>query len=295
MTLTIKRASSPATQNGPSVVGNELTILSTSIRQDAEGRYSLNDCHRASGGDPNKAPSEWVKNAQTKALVAELSQSGNFPSEQFQPLKVINGGKTPGTFGHRLLVYAYGEWISASFHLAVLDAFDAMVTGKIMLPKSRSRRPSPLSAFKTGHGIALLMGMDTTQAGLYGARYCEKKCGENPLEIMGITYQPAVEQVTYLLATEVGERLSLGSGRSAAMAANKLIFHHGYQEKDDRGHWQPTKKGAPFAKLDETNRQHSAGTAQAWHWHPSLVDALRADMATEGSVVPFAKTPEAVS
>jgi len=159
----------------------------------------------------------------------------------------------------------------------------------------RVRRPSVLSVFRSGKEIARLAGFDETQASLRAARYCEKKCGENPLELMGITYQPAVGQVTYLLATEIGERLGLGTGRIAAMAANKAMQRHGYQTKDDRDRWQPTAKGCALAKLDEANRKHSSGTAQAWHWHPDLVAALRADLDAEKATAPFARTPEAVS
>lgn len=50
-----------------------LTILSTPVRQDPEGRYCLNDCHKASGGDPSKAPGQWLVNKQTQALIAELT------------------------------------------------------------------------------------------------------------------------------------------------------------------------------------------------------------------------------
>ena len=57
-----------------------LTVLSTTIRQDKEGRYCLNDCHRASGGDAGKRPGEWMRNAQTQALIAEMTDAGNSAS-----------------------------------------------------------------------------------------------------------------------------------------------------------------------------------------------------------------------
>ncbi|WP_277302614.1 hypothetical protein [Asaia bogorensis] len=37
-------------------MNTSLTILTTAIRQDAQGRYCLNDCHKASGNEALEAP-----------------------------------------------------------------------------------------------------------------------------------------------------------------------------------------------------------------------------------------------
>ena len=52
----------------------ELTIGSKSIRM-KDGLYCLNDLHKASGGDPNNAPSQWVKNKQTKDFLQTMEIS----------------------------------------------------------------------------------------------------------------------------------------------------------------------------------------------------------------------------
>lgn len=102
---------------------NSLIIANTYIGQDAQGRFCLNDLHHAAGGDNKKRPSLWIDNQQTLALIDELQSEAGFPA-----LDIQHGGKTPGTFACRELVYAYAMWISAAFHLKVIRAYDAMVS-----------------------------------------------------------------------------------------------------------------------------------------------------------------------
>lgn len=100
---------------------NALTIADTAIRQDAEGRYCLNDLHRASGSENRHRPSLWVENRQTQELIEEITKAG------FPALASIKGGNQPGTYVAKELVYAYAMWISAAFHLKVIRAYDALV------------------------------------------------------------------------------------------------------------------------------------------------------------------------
>lgn len=99
---------------------NELIIGSSSIRQDAEGRYSLNDLHRAAGEEVRHRPATWLQNQQTKELAAELEKDG-IPS--------IHAKQGLGTFVAKELVYAYAMWISPAFQLRVIRAFDALHAG----------------------------------------------------------------------------------------------------------------------------------------------------------------------
>ena len=98
-----------------------LTITGIGIRQDADGRYNLNDLHRAAGGEQRHQPRYFLANQQTVELIAELGDSGN-------PLSVVRGGADQGTYAARELVYAYAMWISPAFHLQVIRAYDALAT-----------------------------------------------------------------------------------------------------------------------------------------------------------------------
>lgn len=96
---------------------NALMIADVGIKQDAEGRYCLNDLHRAAGGEKRHQPSNWLMLKQTSELIEELSITGITGIESKQGL---------GTFAAKQMVYAYAMWISPKFHLKVINIFDAV-------------------------------------------------------------------------------------------------------------------------------------------------------------------------
>lgn len=108
---------------------NTLTITGVAIRTDAEGRYCLNDLHRAAGGEKRHQPSDWLRLKNTQELIAELAVPGIPGTLENQPLAVIQGGIQQGTYVAKELVYAYAMWISPAFHLKVIRAYDEMVSG----------------------------------------------------------------------------------------------------------------------------------------------------------------------
>lgn len=97
----------------------KLEIASIGIKQDEQGRYCLNDLHRAAGGEPKHKPSEWLRNKQTCELIEEVSKAG---------ITAIQSKQQLGTFVAKELVYAYAMWISPTFHLKVIRTFDAAQT-----------------------------------------------------------------------------------------------------------------------------------------------------------------------
>ena len=106
-----------------------LIIGEFSIRQDEDGRYCLNDLHKASGGDKKHQPAYFVRNQQTKDLIAEIENPSNGASANLQMPAVgkVNDGKNNGTYVVKELVYSYAMWISAKFHLMVIRAYDSLV------------------------------------------------------------------------------------------------------------------------------------------------------------------------
>lgn len=108
-----------------------LVIGEFSIRQDNEGRYCINDLHKAGGGLEKHKPSNFLRNEQTKDLIQEIEQNiMMLKSENHNSgaINVIRGrGKDQGTYVVEDLVYSYAMWISAKFHLMVIRAYRSQV------------------------------------------------------------------------------------------------------------------------------------------------------------------------
>lgn len=107
-------------------MNNLIRIGNTPIRQDNEGRYCLNDLHKASGGLAKDKPAKWTRLSAFKALVKEIT---GCPHLDIPAMKTVKGNYAyQGTFVVKELVYAYAMWISPKFSLQVIQAYDQMVT-----------------------------------------------------------------------------------------------------------------------------------------------------------------------
>lgn len=118
-----------------------LTIADTLVRTDSQGRYCLNDLHRAAGGDKRHQSANWLRLQQTRQLVAVLeakSQERGLLRSEEAPVIVLNDGISNGTYVVKELVYAYAMWISAAFQIKVIRAYDALVTGRATPPGSNT-------------------------------------------------------------------------------------------------------------------------------------------------------------
>ena len=130
-------------------MNNLMVIDGIEVRRDAYGRYSLNDLHRAAGGEQKNRPKYWLSNKQTCELIEQLFTEGGIPPlEQNQQVSVINGGNNQGTYVCKELVYAYAMWISPSFHLKVIRTFDMVA--------SAPEKVSGQAADKMQAGVILL-------------------------------------------------------------------------------------------------------------------------------------------
>lgn len=129
-----------------------LNISGIAIRQRAEGRYCLNDLHRAAiangAHQRTKEPGKFLASETTKELIRELEKTTQDVGSS--PLVTIEG-RHGGTFVVLELVYAYAMWISAVFYLTVIRTYHAQATRMLEKPRGpitiaeRERREEALN------------------------------------------------------------------------------------------------------------------------------------------------------
>ncbi|WP_449100279.1 KilA-N domain-containing protein [Pseudomonas veronii] len=115
-----------------------VAICGVKIRQDDEGRYSLNDLEKAAKADGvNKdiRPNEWLSLQATGEIEGFLITE----NPGFKPI-AAKPGRYGGTYVSRELIYSYAMWISPAFHLHVIRTFDAVVVGHIQLVEGKQAR-----------------------------------------------------------------------------------------------------------------------------------------------------------
>ena len=110
-----------------------LIIANKKVRM-KDGLYCLNDLHKSSGADKKDGPSYFLAASKTKDLISEL----DFDTEI--TVSTIKTGAGKGSYVCKELVYAYAMWISPSFNLMVIRAFDALATSQVEEAKRQQSR-----------------------------------------------------------------------------------------------------------------------------------------------------------
>lgn len=244
-----------------------IVIGEATIQQDAHGRYSLNDLHRAAGGEQRHRPVEFMRLQGTQDLVAEI-QSGDSHSA---PVEVVNGGPERGTYVCRELVYAYAMWVSPAFHLKVIRVFDALASGRVAVA-APAVLPSPQEAAVGAHFAVLrhLSSVPGVRAGIAASMVLDAIHADT-----GLTMEPyrkalpAMEGAAASLnATALGKALGL-----SAPKANALLASKGLQKRNARGEWELTEAGQKVAEAIPYTRGSHSGYQILWR--PEVVGSLK--------------------
>lgn len=111
---------------------NELIISNTTIRQNSNNLYCLNDLHKASGGHNADRPQFWLRTKQAIQYIELLNSESGSKNSCFE---VIKGGEWQGSYASKELVYSYAMWISVKFHHEVIKTYDAVINGIATLSK----------------------------------------------------------------------------------------------------------------------------------------------------------------
>jgi hypothetical protein len=99
-----------------------ITLFDTTIRQDADGRFCLNDLHKAAmaNGQAQKDhnPARFLRNDGVKEFVSLLELESQNP-----PIKIVKGRGITGTYATELVALRYAGWISARVEVEVYKTF----------------------------------------------------------------------------------------------------------------------------------------------------------------------------
>jgi hypothetical protein len=168
-------------------------ILGTSEIRQHDGMYSLNDLHRAAGGEDRHTPNRFIRLDQTRALISQISQTPEMASAGIPAFTVRNGGKFRGTYVCRELVIAYAAWISPAFHLQVIRVFLDQVA-PLALPA-----PDTLTRDQEAHLIRLLTQQYQSEDIPYALNRLHKHFGIQTLRAMpGRRYGEAGEYISMM-------------------------------------------------------------------------------------------------
>lgn len=235
----------------------KLTIANTGIHQDAEGRFSLNDLHAASGGNPTHRPGEFLRLQQTQDLIAEIETAGI-------PAVRSKEGRGGGTFAGKELVYAYAMWISPKFHLQVIRTFDEVATGKVGAGRTALHPPR---LFPDYFKVARLIGCDRNAAAISANQAVLQKTGENVLALLGQTHMEAEKQEVHFNVSDLVDGIS-------GQRMNKMLAAAGLQTREGE-QWVPTTDGKDFCRIFDTGKRHGSGAPiTAIKWSKEVLDLL---------------------
>lgn len=248
-----------------------LMIAGIEIHQDQDGRFSLNDFHKAAGGETKHQPAFFMKRPETVELVEEISNSA--VEQSYAPMS-SKAGRYGGTYVVKELVYSYAMWVSAKFHLYVIRTFESVAANDAVIPQER-RLPVAADNLDAAKRIAESLGLEGNQAILSANTMVRSAIGIDLMEMAGVKRLVNEAQELNYTPTELGAKF----GMSAA-SMNKLLAQCGLQHhvayKPGKKRWEVTPDGKEFAVITDTAKRHSDGKpVQQILWKESVAKPLK--------------------
>ncbi|MBC3464985.1 KilA-N domain-containing protein [Pseudomonas sp. RW10S2] len=247
-----------------------LMIASIEIHQDHHGRFSLNDFHRAAGGETKHQPAFFMKRPETIELIEEISNSA---VEQNYAPTASKAGRYGGTYVVKELVYSYAMWVSAKFHLHVIRTFELAAANDSVIPLERCL-PVAADNFDAAKRIAENLGLEGNQAILSANSMVRSAIGIDLMEMAGVKRLLNEAQELNFLPSELGAKFGM-----TANSMNKLLAQCGLQHhvtyKPGKKRWEVTPEGKEFAVITDTAKKHNDGKPiQQILWKESVAKPL---------------------
>ena len=87
------------------------------IIHDRGDMLSLTDMWRAAGADTSRAPAEWMRSADAERFISFVLETLNMGISHDEAIKIVRGGRNPGTWAHWQIALAYAKYLSPEFHM----------------------------------------------------------------------------------------------------------------------------------------------------------------------------------
>jgi len=122
-----------------------ITIDDVVVRVDANGRYCLNDLHKAAMANgkatENHAPGQFLRNEGVQDFIVALdAEKGDV--QKSTSVHSVKGGKSQGTYAVELVAIRYAAWIDPAFEVRVYRTFQKAAKGNTDWRKLRSAAAS---------------------------------------------------------------------------------------------------------------------------------------------------------
>lgn len=249
---------------------NALMIAGIEIHQDQDGRFSLNDFHRAAGGEPRHQPAFFMKRPETVELAEAISNSAT--EKSYVPV-ASKPGRYGGTYVVKELVFSYAMWVSPVFSLHVIRTFDTVAANDHVIPQEK-RLPIAADNLDAARRIAECFGLEGNQALLSANSMVKSAIGVDLMEMAGVKRLVNESQEMNFTPTELGSKFSM-----TAASMNKLLAECGLQHqvvyKPGKKRWEVTPDGKLFAVITDTGKKHSDGKpVQQILWKESVQEML---------------------
>lgn len=229
-----------------------MLIQDVVIKQDEEGRYCLNDLHKAAiakgTATKSQAPAQFLKSAQVQRYVDKVTDMTNITSVQS-----IRGGANQGTYADELVAIRYAAWIDTDFELEVYNSFRQKVSNRAYGGKGLENKHQA-EALKIAMEAAQMVTAMLPNLG-DASKQCLVASFVNPIAGYEAIALPKIEEKFYT-TTELSE-VTLISPQMVGRLANA---HSMKQEQ--------------YGEYRLSKSQHSSKQVEQWFWNQDGFDAM---------------------
>lgn len=216
------------------------------ISKDENGLFNLTEVFKASGLHDSKKPSAWARYDKAKVFI---ERQNNQRGKSHLAYEVRKGGSNPGTWGNERILTKYLQWLSPEFEDVVLDAVEAIGSGKV---RSLISEPSSDDLLLVAKDYIKLHGklkeveaqrdkaikekgeVGAGREGTLFSRLGRLACFEEVLSIVRKSCD-FVDENEYIIPDEVGRNVrSFLKIKKLPLSINSLLCEMGLQEFENK-------------------------------------------------------------